>query len=131
MKYLVYVFLLCFVKSAIPKYTEIKKDEILTFKLENQNSNFYAYLQCNNDYEPEENILTHEHFISLDKNIKFKSHIFPNRTTFPDEAEFNKSSNYSGTYYVDIDKDILLGSYNNCKKGEINDRIYFVFYYNE
>ena len=63
MKYLIFiVFLFCFIKNKVPQYTEIKKDEIFSFKLENQNSNFYAYLECSNDYEAEENELIYEHF---------------------------------------------------------------------
>ena len=86
MKNLIFIVLLFyFIKNKVPEYTEIKKDEILSFKLDNYNSTFYAYLNCSNDYEPEENRFAFEHYLRLDKKIKYNYDYFSIESGFPDE----------------------------------------------
>ena len=129
-KFIIIIFLFYFIKAKIT-YSEIKRDETLYFTLENINSSFYAYLNCSNDYEPEENNYTLEHYLILEPNIKFKNIMLPNTKDFPDESDFNKSSNYSEPNYIDIDKTIILGSYPKCNKEQNNSIIYFVIYYDQ
>ena len=127
------LFLFSFIENKIPDYFEIKREGKLDFKLANYNSSIYAYLNCSNDYEPDENITNLEHYLLIGQNIKFKNIILHKNSYFPDESEFNKNStNTSEPSYIDIDKNIILGSYYKCNEEEINNSlIYFVFYYNE
>jgi hypothetical protein len=127
------LFLFSFIDNKIPDYFEIKREGKLDFKLANYNSSIYAYLNCSNDYEPDENITSLEHYLLIGQNIKFKYILLHKNSYFPDESEFNKNStNISEPSYIDIDKNIILGSYYKCNEEEINNSlIYFVFYYNE
>ena len=134
-KVIILLIILSSITCKIPEYALIKRNEFLSFKLDNSDSSFYAYLPFEEDYEigEESNELLH-HFFKLDKKIGFKHRIIEKNESFPDELFFNKSSKEWDNNYktLEVYENVRLKEYAKLKNNSDENRIsIFVFYIEE
>ena len=132
-KAIIFLFLIKYIITEIPKYILIERGENITFNLSEKTSSFYAYLNFDQDYEEgDDNELSFYYFLKINKKIGVKCKIEDN---FPDESEFNKASEEERGYplpNIDIEEEgIQLVGYEKFKKGMENKFIVFVFFLKE
>ena len=130
---LIFLFLIKYIITEIPKYTLIKRREKITFNLNDKTSSFYAFLNFEQDYEEDDhNEYSLYYFLKLNKKIGMKCKIIEH---FPDESEFNKTSKEDRDYplpNLDIEEEnTQLAGYEKFKKGMENQLIIYVFYIKE
>ena len=129
---ILFIFFISFITSKIPNYVEIKRNETISFKLDNANSSFYAYLNWEEDYEieeiEEEDYMPY-HFFRLDKKIIFNQWYIVRGEDFPDESEFNKN-NFSSLVSNPLDayENIQAKNYDEFSADMKNRTSIFVFY---
>ena len=130
---LIFLFLIRYIITEIPKYTLIKRREKITFNLDDKTSSFYAFLNFEQDYEEDDhNEYSLYYFLKLNKKIGMKCKIID---YFPDESEFNKTSKEDRDYPLPNlgieEENTQLAGYEKFKKGMENQLITYVFYIKE